>query len=97
MTGRDRIDRESELALKRGSRSFNAAAMLLDPATRDSARLLYAWCRHVDDIIDGQSLGRPGAPDVRSPRERLADLRAATLSAWHGSRRRTQPSRRCGV
>ncbi len=84
MTGRDRIDRESELALKRGSRSFNAAAMLLDPATRDSARLLYAWCRHVDDIIDGQSLGRPGAPDVRSPRERLADLRAATLSAWHG-------------
>ncbi len=81
---RDRIDQESELALRRGSRSFNAAAMLLEPATRDSARLLYAWCRHVDDIIDGQSLGRPGAPDVRSPRERLADLRAATLSAWHG-------------
>ncbi len=84
MTERDRIDRESELALRQGSRSFNAAAMLLEPATRDSARLLYAWCRHVDDIIDGQSLGRPGAEDVRSPRERLAELRAATLSAWQG-------------
>ncbi len=84
MKARDRIDRQSELALRRGSRSFNAAAMLLEPATRDSARLLYAWCRHVDDIIDGQDLGRPGAPDVRSPKERLAELRAATLSAWHG-------------
>ncbi len=83
MTGRDRIDQESELALRRGSRSFNAAAMLLEPATRDSARLLYAWCRHVDDIIDGQS-SAPGRAMSAPPRERLADLRAATSSAWHG-------------
>ncbi|SFC56283.1 15-cis-phytoene synthase CrtB [Massilia yuzhufengensis] len=40
-----------------GSRSFAAAARLFDPATRRSVLMLYAWCRHCDDVVDGQELG----------------------------------------
>jgi len=89
VTKADGIARQSELALRKGSRSFNAAALLLEPEARDSARLLYAWCRHVDDVIDGQILGHAkladaGAEDARTPAERLADLREATRSACLG-------------
>lgn len=40
-----------------GSKSFAAAARLFDPATRRSVLMLYAWCRHCDDVVDGQELG----------------------------------------
>ncbi|MCD2519268.1 phytoene/squalene synthase family protein [Massilia sp. G4R7] len=40
-----------------GSKSFAAAAKLFDPATRRSVLMLYAWCRHCDDVVDGQELG----------------------------------------
>lgn len=68
-----------------GSQSFAAAARLFDPPTRESAVLLYAWCRHCDDVIDGQALGhgqlqgdRTGAMDA------LARLREQTLDACSG-------------
>jgi phytoene synthase len=77
--------------IRKGSRSFAAAAMLFDPATRASAYLLYAWCRHCDDEIDGQDLGHaPGAgqpvpdPSPAARAERLEALRSATLSALAG-------------
>lgn len=38
--------------LRQGSRSFNAAAMLLPPARRRHARALYGFCRVADDLID---------------------------------------------
>lgn len=41
-----------------GSKSFAKAAMLFDRETGHSVKLLYAWCRHCDDEIDGQTLGR---------------------------------------
>jgi phytoene synthase len=40
-----------------GSRSFYMASLLFDRATRERAWLLYCWCRHCDDLCDGQSLG----------------------------------------
>ena len=44
-------------AIEAGSKSFAAAARLFDEATRESAVMLYAWCRHCDDVVDGQELG----------------------------------------
>ncbi len=40
-----------------GSRSFTTAARLFPSPTRRSALMLYAWCRHCDDVIDDQELG----------------------------------------
>jgi phytoene synthase len=85
---RDSIHEHSARALRQGSRSFDTAALLFDPQTRESARLLYAWCRHCDDVIDGQQLGggQPG-PRVRmvgTPRHRLAALRRTTIEAHAG-------------
>jgi phytoene synthase len=68
--------------IQSGSKSFAAAARLFDPRTRAGAYLLYAWCRHCDDVIDGQELGhhshRTGPHD---PFRALARLRAETISA----------------
>jgi phytoene synthase len=47
-----------------GSKSFAAAARLFPPATRRSVLMLYAWCRHCDDVVDGQELGFAAAPSV---------------------------------
>jgi 15-cis-phytoene synthase len=74
---------ESRAAIRVGSRSFARASLLFDPRTRDSAHLLYAWCRHCDDEIDGQHLGH----DAASPRdhtERLERLRRLTRAALAG-------------
>ena len=43
--------------IQQGSRSFHAASQLFDGATRERAWLLYSWCRHCDDMCDGQELG----------------------------------------
>lgn len=45
------------LSIKRGSQSFRAASKLFDRTTRERAWLLYCWCRHCDDVCDGQSYG----------------------------------------
>jgi phytoene synthase len=44
-------------AIRKGSKSFSAASRLLQRDTRQSVVKLYAWCRHCDDVIDGQVLG----------------------------------------
>ncbi|HEX8482263.1 MAG TPA: phytoene/squalene synthase family protein [Allosphingosinicella sp.] len=44
-------------AIRHGSKSFHMASRLFDRETRERAWLLYCWCRHCDDICDGQSLG----------------------------------------
>ncbi|MBV8688198.1 MAG: phytoene/squalene synthase family protein [Alphaproteobacteria bacterium] len=36
------------------------ASRLFDRTTRERAWLLYCWCRHCDDVCDGQALGRGG-------------------------------------
>lgn len=71
-------------AIARGSKSFAMASQLFDPATRDRAMLLYAWCRHTDDVIDGQVLGEGRNDDTRPPAERLAEVERLTEIALAG-------------
>ena len=68
-----------------GSKSFAAAARLFDPATRRSVLMLYAWCRHCDDVVDGQELGfniPGGAPQDAAAK--LAVLEDQTRRAYLG-------------
>ncbi len=44
--------KECATAMRGGSRSFHAAALLLPPGIREAARSLYAFCREADDAID---------------------------------------------
>ncbi|HEX8192863.1 MAG TPA: phytoene/squalene synthase family protein [Allosphingosinicella sp.] len=63
-------------AIAKGSKSFRMASRLFDRTTRERAWLLYCWCRHCDDVCDGQTLGhRTGeAPtgDVEAQTRRAA-------------------------
>ena len=54
---RDEIVADAREAIQRGSKSFRAASRLFDPVTRERAWLLYCWCRHCDDVADGQLYG----------------------------------------
>ncbi|MBV4366839.1 15-cis-phytoene synthase CrtB [Erwinia phyllosphaerae] len=68
-----------------GSKSFATAAKLFDPATRRSALMLYAWCRHCDDVIDDQQLGfRQENSAQTTPEARLQMLKALTIRACMG-------------
>ena len=70
--------------MAKGSRSFDAAARVFDPATRDAARHFYAWCRHCDDVIDGQVAGHGSVASARARAERLALLEGQTRDAMAG-------------
>ena len=58
-------------AIQNGSKSFRAASRLFDRTTRERAWMLYAWCRHCDDVCDGQvfGFGRGAGGDVAALRE----------------------------
>ncbi|WP_010544545.1 phytoene/squalene synthase family protein [Sphingomonas elodea] len=81
--GRDAIVATAGESIARGSRSFAAASKLFDPATRERAWLLYAWCRRCDDIADGQDHGH-GMTIVEDPQARLAEIRERTSAALAG-------------
>jgi len=82
----DSVVAQSEQAIAKGSQSFAAAARLFDRGTRDDAVMLYAWCRHCDDVIDGQSLGHEQVADFREGQHaRLEDLRHQTEAALDGN------------
>lgn len=71
--------------IRAGSKSFSLAARLFDARTRESAELLYAWCRYCDDQIDGEALGfRPAAGSAGVRRARVADLVEATRACLRG-------------
>lgn len=75
----------SQRAIAHGSKSFAMAARLFEPRTRERALLLYAWCRHCDDEIDGQELGagqRP--PEPARQQRRLQTLVRQTRAALAG-------------
>jgi phytoene synthase len=68
-----------------GSKSFAAAARLFDPATRRSVLMLYAWCRHCDDVVDGQELGfNAAARETFDAAAKLEGLREQTRRAYAG-------------
>jgi len=72
-------------AIRTGSHSFAAAARLFPPAVRESAVMLYAWCRHCDDVVDGQELGHGQISGERGEgAQRLQELREATRRACAG-------------
>lgn len=69
--------------IARGSQSFAAAAKLFDPVTRQGAMLLYAWCRHCDDVVDDQDLGfARDTVAATSLAQRIAGLEATTCAAF---------------
>jgi len=75
----------SRETIQKGSQSFAAAAALFDPQTRADAEMLYAWCRHCDDVIDGQTLGHDREVlDHGEVERRLLDLYAQTRAAIAG-------------
>jgi phytoene synthase len=75
----------SRETIRKGSKSFAAAAALFDAETRADAEMLYAWCRRCDDVIDGQELGHGmAAPGPEAAKQRLDGLIAQTRSALAG-------------
>ncbi|MBN8281365.1 MAG: phytoene/squalene synthase family protein, partial [Gammaproteobacteria bacterium] len=84
----DAIISTSRDMIRKGSRSFALASRVFDNTTRDHAWMLYAWCRHCDDAIDGQELGMSvtgGGPEPATDKgDVLAHLRRETLRALRG-------------
>ncbi|MGH6957695.1 MAG: phytoene/squalene synthase family protein, partial [Caulobacteraceae bacterium] len=79
------LERQSRETIRKGSKSFAAAAALFDAATRADAEMLYAWCRHCDDVIDGQALGHGmEAPSPDAAKPALDALYAKTRAALAG-------------
>lgn len=76
------LAKRAEDVIIRGSKSFAAAARLFPPDMRRDVMLLYAWCRHCDDQIDGQELGR-GTIRTASG-QILEELRSESLNALAG-------------
>lgn len=85
MTVDEAVFKQATKTIQAGSKSFATAARLFDETTRQSAVMLYAWCRHCDDVIDGQQLGHGQRQGDRSDAPaRLAALERATLLACAG-------------
>jgi phytoene synthase len=76
------LDHATE-TIRVGSKSFAAAARLFDSDTRRSVLMLYAWCRHCDDVVDGQALGHNMAAPVDATAQ-VERLRNQTLGAYAG-------------
>lgn len=83
----DALVAHSRQSIEKGSRSFRLASRLFPPRLRDDVWLLYAWCRHCDDEIDGQDHGfaGPRVLDAEERRRRLDRLRRLTLDALAGA------------
>lgn len=77
----DELTRWAQRSIARGSRSFALASRLFDLETRRRAWLLYAWCRHCDDVIDGQEGGQGRVAESAPAALRLAELAERTQAA----------------
>ena len=78
------VERFAERSIAQGSKSFAAAARLFDPATRRDVVMLYSWCRHCDDVVDGQEGGQGRIVSPLPPADRIAVLRRDTDLALAG-------------
>ncbi len=74
---REQLVAHAFAAIQSGSKSFRAASRLFDRTTRERAWLLYCWCRHCDDVCDGQMLGFAGALRGSVAEVRIKTARAA--------------------
>lgn len=79
---------QASASIAAGSKSFAAASLLFEKATRERAHLLYAWCRRCDDIADeqehGGELGAASDPQDGAAVERVQAIRALTHRALAG-------------
>ena len=82
------LDRFAEASIAQGSKSFAAAARLFDGETRRDVMRLYSWCRHCDDVVDGQEGGRGHVASSETPQARIAGLRRDTARALAGETER---------
>jgi len=74
-----------QASIKKGSKSFAMASLIFAPDMRGDVSMLYAWCRHCDDVIDGQIMGHGQVENYRSGQTlRLEDLTAQTHAALIG-------------
>ena len=81
----DHVVDHGQAVIQKGSKSFAAAAKLFDPETRGRAYMLYAWCRHCDDVTDDQELGFDASElPLEEGRARVDRLRSETLRALSG-------------
>lgn len=87
----DALGREAADTIAEGSKSFATASKLFRPAMRRDVLLLYSWCRHCDDVTDGQALGRHQT-GTASP-ETLQRLKQDSLNACRGRPADTLPYR----
>jgi len=87
----DPLLREAKAAIARGSKSFALASRLFDAPTRARATMLYAWCRHCDDVTDEQELGMGFLGRAGTIHQRVAMLREETHAALNGGRPRGTP------
>lgn len=78
------LERFARKLIKRGSKSFSGASRMFSNELRNSASLLYAWCRHCDDVVDDQILGQGQAGSHETIEARLAQLTAQTRAAING-------------
>jgi len=85
------LEQQAQATMDRGSKSFAAATRLFQPAMRRDVLLLYTWCRHCDDVTDGQEFGR-GRLRTASL-ESLERLRADSLAALSNAPSGTVPYR----
>lgn len=70
----DMVDLDSCTAsIRRGSKSFHIASLLLPRRTRQAAHALYAFCRHSDDLIDDPGRGTDALERLRHRLDRLYD------------------------
>jgi phytoene synthase len=69
-----RAEQSASDVIARHSRSFALAVRLLPEPARSDARVIYAWCRHADDAIDGS--------EGSDQRAALARLRAELGQAY---------------
>ncbi len=66
-------------SIAKGSLSFNLAAKFLPQAKRDGIRMLYAWCRFADDVVDQSS-----SVSAEEQQRVLQRLEKKTLAALRG-------------
>ncbi len=76
----------SRSRIEKGSKSFAVASRIFDVKTRDAVHMLYAWCRHCDDVIDDQDLGfaRRSGAQHNTLDDILQNLRENTRAALAG-------------
>ena len=85
VTGEVDLARHGRDTIAVGSKSFAMASRVLEPAIRDDAAMLYAFCRYADDLVDGQVMGHGQLDNYKTGQAaRVVELRERTLGALAG-------------